>query len=51
MGISDLEWYWWLVIAAVLALPIPIKIKFMKWWSRHRQDKKEHQCGKWGDDQ
>ena len=47
MGISDLEWYWWLVIAAVLALSIPIKIKFMKWWSRHRQDKKEHQCGKW----
>ena len=29
-----LEWYWWLVILAVLAVLLPVKVKFMKWWSR-----------------
>ncbi|MEZ3470794.1 MAG: hypothetical protein K1W40_21120 [Schaedlerella sp.] len=45
-----LEWYWWLVIAAVLAVSLPLKVKFMKWWSRRAQEKKQHQRGKWGDE-
>ena len=46
-----LAWYWWLVIAAVLIISIPFKIRFMKWWSRHRQEQKEEQGGMWGDDE
>lgn len=45
-----LEWYWWLAIAAVLAVSLPLKVKFMKWWSRRVQEKKQHQRGKWGDE-
>ncbi|MDE5907316.1 MAG: hypothetical protein K2H52_00990 [Lachnospiraceae bacterium] len=44
-----LEWYWWIVFLAVLIISIPLKIKFMKWWERCRQEKKEKQQGKWGD--
>lgn len=25
------DWYWWLIIMAVLVISIPFKIKFMKW--------------------
>ena len=42
-------WYWWLMTAAVLILSIPFKIKFMKRWSKRRQEKNQH--GKWGDDE
>ena len=45
-----LEWYWWIVIAAVLIASIPLKVKFMKWWSRRQQEQK-NQRGKWGDDE
>ncbi len=45
------KWYWWLVIAAALAVVIPIKIKFMQWWSKRQQDQKKNQRGKWGDDE
>ena len=45
-----LAWYWWLVIAAVLVISIPFKVKFMKWWSK-RQQEKNGQRGKWGDDE
>ena len=45
-----LEWYWWLVVVVVLAIAIPFKIKFMKWWGKYQQDKKT-QHGKWGDDE
>ena len=51
MTLLGLEWYWWLVIVAVLALSIPFKINFMKWWSKREQEKKEEQHGKWGDDE
>ena len=51
MTLSGLEWYWWLVIVAVLAISIPFKIKFMKWWSKREQEKKKEQHGKWGDDE
>ena len=38
------------VIVAVLAVAVPCKIKFVKWWSRREQEKKQKQRGKWGDD-
>ena len=52
-----LEWYWWLVILAVLIISIPFKVKFMKWWSRRDKkaasqfSAKKEQHGKWGDDE
>ncbi len=46
-----LEWYWWLVILASLAVCIPLKVKFMKWWRKRQQEKKKEQHGKWGDDE
>ena len=45
-----LEWYWWLVILAVLAISVPFKVKFLKWWGRRAQEKKEAH-GKWGDEE
>lgn len=51
MDFLGLEWYWWLVIAAALAISIPCKVKFMHWWSKRRQEKEEEQRGKWGDDE
>lgn len=51
MTLLGLEWYWWLVIAVILVVSIPFKIKFMKWWSKHRQEKQNNQRGKWGDDE
>ena len=44
-----LQWYWWLVIAAVLVISIPFKVKSMKWWSKRQQEK--GQRGKWGDEE
>ena len=49
MSFFDLEWYWWFVILAVLVISLPLKIKFMKWWSKRRQDKRAN--GKWGADE
>ena len=40
----------WLVIVVVLIISIPFKVKFMKWWSK-RQQEKNGQRGKWGDDE
>ncbi len=45
-----LEWYWWLVILAVLTISVPFKVKFLKWWGRRAQEKKEAH-GKWGDEE
>ena len=45
-----LQWYWWLVIGAVLVISIPFKIKFMKWWSKRQQEKKKNRRGKWGEE-
>lgn len=47
----EMSWYWWLAIAAVLVISVPFKIKFMKWWDRRRQEKKDGRYGKWGDDE
>ena len=44
-----LAWCWWLVIAAVIVISIPFKVKFMKWWSKRRQGKDRR--GKWGDEE
>ena len=46
-----LEWYWWLVIAAVLAVSLPLKVKFMKWWGIWQKEKRNRQRGKWGDEE
>ena len=35
-----LEWYWWLVTAALI-LSIPFKVKFIKWWSTREQGRKK----------
>lgn len=51
MTFLGLEWYWWLVIAAVLVISVPFKIKFMKWWNKRELEKKKEQRGKWGEDE
>lgn len=48
--ILGLEWYWWLVILAVLVISVPFKVKFMKWWGKRSQEKREGQRGKWGEE-
>ena len=47
----ELEWYWWMIILAAVGLSILLKVKFMKWWSRRAEEKKENQHGKWGDEE
>ncbi|MCI8834605.1 MAG: hypothetical protein HFH24_04405 [Ruminococcus sp.] len=44
-----LEWYWWLVILAILVISVPLKVKFLKWWNKRSRKKEQH--GKWGDDE
>lgn len=51
MGFLGLEWYWWLVIMAAVGASIPLKVKFMKWWQKRTQEKKESSHGKWGDEE
>ncbi|MCU0078222.1 hypothetical protein [Extibacter muris] len=51
MRFLGLEWYWCLVIVAVLAISVPLKIKFVKWWNKREQEKKKEQHGKWGEDE
>ncbi|MCI9270046.1 MAG: hypothetical protein HFH11_02595 [Dorea sp.] len=46
-----LEWYWWLVMIAALIISIPLKISFLKWWSKQKQGKKKELSGKWGNDE
>lgn len=48
MTFSNLEWYWWLIIAAGLVLIIWLKIKFVTWWNRKDKGKKKD---KWGDEE
>lgn len=45
-----LAWYWWLVIAAVLIISVPFKIRFMRWWGEARRDRQQEKRGKWGDE-
>lgn len=44
-----LEWYWWMAILALLAVLIPFKVKFVKWWNKCQQGKEQH--GKWGEEE
>ena len=53
-----LEWYWWLVMVAILIISIPFKVKFLKWWSKLEWEKngtppsaKKGTSGKWGDEE
>lgn len=46
-----LEWYWWIMILAVLVISVPFKVKFMKWGSKREQERKKGTHGKWGDDE
>ncbi|WP_193708318.1 hypothetical protein [Alkalibaculum sporogenes] len=45
-----MDWYWWIFIVALLFISIPFKIKFIKWWEKRQQRKKNSQKDKWGDD-
>ncbi len=47
----EIEWYWWLIIIIVLVFSIPFKMKAVKWWNTHQQEKKDSKSGKWGDDE
>ncbi len=44
-----LQWYWWLLIAAVLLISIPFKIKFLRWWTKRQQNRDPRR--KWGEDE
>ena len=46
-----LEWYWWLVILALLVVSVPFKVKFMEWWERRRREKKKEQDGEGRDEE
>ena len=43
-----LAWYWWFLIVVLVLVSIPLKVKFLKWWSRRSQAHKEEQSGKVG---
>lgn len=43
-----LEWYWGLLIAVVVIVSIPFKVKFMKWWGRRQKEQNDHRKDKWG---
>lgn len=45
-----LEWYWWLVLLAALAISIPFKVRFLKKRNKRQQAEKREQRGKWGDE-
>ena len=47
----EVEWYWWLIIIIVIVFSIPFKMKAVKWWNTHQQEKKDSKSGKWGDDE
>ena len=51
MTLLGLELYRWWLTAIILVNSIPFKIKFMKWWGKRQQEKKNSQRGKWGDDE
>lgn len=46
---SGMEWYGWIFIIVAIAIVIPLKVKFMKWWNQRESEKKDKQKGKWGD--
>ena len=46
-----IEWYWWIVIIVVVGISIPLKVKFMNWWGRRQQEKRNSRRGKWGEEE
>lgn len=46
-----LEWYWWMLLLALLVISVPLKIGFLTWWNKRRQEKKKEKYGKWGDEE
>ena len=51
MEFLGMEWYWWIVIIIAIIVVIPIKVKFMKWWTKRERDKKQEERDKWGDNE
>lgn len=39
-----MEWYWWVIVIIVVIISIPLKLKFIKWYSKQQQEKKN-----WGE--
>lgn len=39
MEFLGMEWYWWLFIVVAIIAVIPIKVKFIKWWTKREQEK------------
>lgn len=48
---TGMEWYWWIVILVIIGISVPLKVKFMKWWSSRRREKKNGGSEKWGDEE
>lgn len=46
-----LAWYWWLILIVAFIVSLPLKVKFMKWWSRQQKEKQRTQKNKWGDEE
>lgn len=46
-----LDWYWWIVFLILLAVSVPFKIRFMRWWYDRQQKQKKERHEKWGDDE
>lgn len=46
-----MEWYWWVGIIVVIAISIPFKVKFMKWWGQRQKEKRNQSNGKWGNNE
>lgn len=46
-----LEWYVWVLILVLLAVMIPLKVRFLKWWTARQKEKQPGPRGKWGDEE
>lgn len=51
MEFLGMEWYWWLFIVVAIILIIPIKVKFVKWWTKRNQEKDKKKRNKWGEEE
>lgn len=45
------SWHWWVILIVLLAISLPFKVKFMKWWSQRQKEKQSTQRDKWGDEE
>lgn len=44
-------WYWWVILVVLLAISLPFKVKFMKWWRQRQKERQNTQRDKWGDEE